>query len=73
MASEFWRLGCEWARASAATSNGVDTPIPAEHLVRLYRAGGFAQRATIHRPGKTYDSVVMIRPVATAIVSRQRP
>jgi GNAT superfamily N-acetyltransferase len=66
IASELWRLGCEWARAHAATSIGVDTAIPAQHLVRLYRAWGFEQVSTIHWSGKTYDSVVMIRPLGPA-------
>lgn len=66
IASELWRLGLEWARAHEATSIGVDTAVPAEHLVRLYGAWGFTQVATIHWPGKTYDSVVMVRPTVTA-------
>jgi GNAT superfamily N-acetyltransferase len=66
IASELWRLGCEWARAHDATSIGLDTAAPADHLVRLYCAWGFAEVSTIHWPGKTYDSVVMVRPIATA-------
>jgi hypothetical protein len=39
----------------------VDTAIPAEHLVRLHGAWGFERVTTIQWPGKTYDSVVLIR------------
>ncbi len=46
-----------------ASSIGVDTAHPATHLVQLYRSWGFAEVDSIHWPGKTYDSVVMLRPL----------
>lgn len=61
VAADLWRRGRQWAFAQGASSIGVDTAVPADHLVRLYSSWGFAQVDTIHWPGKTYDSVVMIR------------
>jgi GNAT superfamily N-acetyltransferase len=61
IASDLWRRGRQWALSQQATSIGVDTAIPAEHLVQLYRAWGFAQVGSIHWEGKTYDSFVMTR------------
>ncbi|KAA9134925.1 GNAT family N-acetyltransferase [Microbacterium caowuchunii] len=63
IAAGLWRQGRQWAVAQGATSVGVDTAIPAEHLVQLYTSWGFEQVETIHWPGKTYDSVVMTRPL----------
>lgn len=61
IASHLWMLGQEWARSVGATSVGVDTAIPAQHLVRMYGAWGFEHRDVIHWEGKTYDSAVMTR------------
>ena len=63
IAADLWRRGRRWAAAKGASSIGVDTAIPAEHLVQLYSSWGFEQVDTIHWPGKTYDSIVMIRPL----------
>lgn len=63
IASHLWNLGLEWAADSGATSVGVDTAAPADHLIDLYRRWGFLYRTSIHWPGKTYDSVVMVRPI----------
>ncbi|WP_043321972.1 GNAT family N-acetyltransferase [Mycetocola saprophilus] len=63
IAGHLWRLGLTWAAGRHAESIGVDTAIPADHLVRLYESWGFERVDTIHWPGKTYDSVVMTRPV----------
>ncbi|MER7908866.1 GNAT family N-acetyltransferase [Streptomyces sp. NPDC096068] len=52
-----------WARRSGATSVGLDTAQPADHLVRLYTGWGFLHRTVIQWPGKTYRSVVMTRPL----------
>ena len=61
IAAHLWLLGRAWAVEQGATSVGVDTAVPADHLVRLYTRWGFAYADTIHWPGKTYDSVVMVR------------
>jgi len=66
IASELWRLRCEWSRAHEATSVGVDTAVATEHLVRLYCTWRFEQVSAIHWSAKTYDSVVMIRPLGPA-------
>lgn len=63
IAADLWQRARRWAVAEGASSVGVDTALPAEHLIRLYRSWGFTQTDTIHWPGKTYDSVVMIRPL----------
>ncbi|WP_183086170.1 GNAT family N-acetyltransferase [Mycetocola tolaasinivorans] len=63
LAADLWHRGRRWAAARQATSIGVDTAIPAVHLVRLYESWGFETVDTIHWPGKTYDSVVMARPL----------
>lgn len=66
IASTLWREGRRWAFGQGATSVGLDTAVPAEHLLRLYRSWGFAQVGTIHWPGKTYDSAVMLRALDPA-------
>jgi GNAT superfamily N-acetyltransferase len=63
IAAHLWELGRTWAGQQGATSIGVDTAEPAEHLLSLYRRWGFRAKETIHWSGKTYDSVVMIRPL----------
>lgn len=69
IAADLWRRGRAWAAAQGATSVGVDTAIPAEHLVAIYSAWGFTYADTIHWPGKTYDSVVLTRPLTRADIS----
>ncbi len=61
LARELWRRGEAWARAQAATVIGVDTAIPASHLVDLYRGWGFEPAGSIHWDGKTYDSAVLLK------------
>lgn len=51
----------EHAGDSGAHSVGLDTAAPAAELRRLYRRWGFRDRELMHWPGKTYDSVVMVR------------
>lgn len=65
LASQLWAVGRAWAISQGATSIGVDTAVPAEHLVGLYAAWGFVPADTIHWPGKTYDSAVMVRVLAS--------
>jgi len=55
--------GIVWARAAGASVVGVDTAEPATELVDTYRRWGFVQREVIQWPGKTYRSVVMVRPL----------
>ncbi|GAB2492574.1 hypothetical protein GCM10027030_27450 [Luteococcus sediminum] len=63
LAGMLFRTGVQWARDQGATLIGLDTAVPAAQLVALYRRWGFAERDTIHWDGKTYDSVVMTRPL----------
>lgn len=64
IASHLWGKGRKWAVARGATSVGVDTAIPASHLVALYSAWGFKHADIIHHEGKVYDSVVMVRELS---------
>ncbi len=59
LARQLWDRGRAWATAQRVTSVGVDTAVPAAHLVELYARWGFVHAGTIHWPGKTYDSAVM--------------
>lgn len=61
LAGTLVRTGLAWAREQGAIVVGLDTAIPATHLIELYTRWGFAERDTIHWEGKTYDSVVMTR------------
>ena len=61
IAGRLWQLAQQWAAEQGATSVGVDTAVPAEHLVLLYKRWGFAERTIIHWEGKTYNSVVMTK------------
>ena len=64
IASHLWGKGRRWASAQGAISVGVDTAIPASHLVELYSSWGFRRVDTIHHDGKTYDSAVMVRELS---------
>jgi predicted N-acetyltransferase YhbS len=64
IARRLWLTGLEWARANAATTIGVDTAIPATHLIDLYERWGFTRAGTVHWEGKTYDSEVLLQRVA---------
>lgn len=61
LARLLWDTGAAWAAEQGATSVGIDTAVPATHLVDLYTRWGFVPRDIIHWPGKTYDSLVMVR------------
>lgn len=63
IAADLWQKGRQWAVSQQATSIGVDTAVPAEHLIQLYGAWGFMRVGTIRWPGKTYASIVMSRPL----------
>jgi GNAT superfamily N-acetyltransferase len=63
IAARLWALGRQWAREAGATSIGVDTAVPAAHLVRLYASWGFEHHEVVRWAGKTYDSAVMVRPL----------
>lgn len=64
IARDLWRRGRGWALGQGATSVGVDTAQPAEHLVGIYTRWGFDHVDTVHWDGKTYDSVVMTRALS---------
>ena len=64
IARRLWLAGLEWARANSTSTIGVDTAIPATHLIDLYERWGFERAGTVHWDGKTYDSVVLLREVA---------
>ncbi len=59
IAGDLWTLAKSWAIDVGATSIGVDTAIPAVHLVDLYTRWGFHRCDTVRWYGKTYESVVM--------------
>lgn len=50
-----------WARSQGSTSVGLDTGLCADDLISLYQHWGFRPVDVIQRPGKTYESVVMVR------------
>lgn len=54
------------AAAHGVTAVGVDTAEPAADLLALYRRWGFADRDLIRWPGKTDDSVVLVRELAAS-------
>ena len=58
-----WLTALSWAAENGATSVGLDTAQEADHLVSLYTSWGLRPADTIHWPGKTYDSVVMLSRV----------
>lgn len=62
-ASLLFRHGLDWAREQGMSTMGIDTAQPATDLISLYRHWGFEHRDLIRWEGKTYDSVVMSRPV----------
>lgn len=68
-----FRHGLGWSSDQGAIQVGIDTAAPAERLVALYRHWGFEHRDTVHWEGKTYDSVVMVRPMSEPGVARQHP
>lgn len=59
LAHQLWHTGKHWAQTQGAQVIGLDTALPAEHLIALYERWRFAKRDTIHWPGKTYDSAIM--------------
>lgn len=61
IASTLWRTGLAWAAGQGVTTIGVDTAAPATHLQQLYARWGFEPHGTVRWPGKTYESVVMLR------------
>lgn len=60
IAAHLWAEARKWALVRGATSVGVDTALPASHLVELYSAWGFTHTESIRHPGKVYDSAVMV-------------
>lgn len=63
IASRLWQTGLAWAAARGVTTIGVDTAAPAKHLQELYSRWGFVASDTIQWPGKSYESIVMLREV----------
>lgn len=63
IASRLWQTGLAWAVARGVTTIGVDTAAPATHLQELYSRWGFVASDTIQWPGKSYESIVMLREV----------
>ncbi len=61
LASRLRDIGYAWCVEQGATHIGLDTALPAEHLVRMYTAWGFGQADTVQWPGKRYRSIVMTR------------
>jgi GNAT superfamily N-acetyltransferase len=63
VATRLWEAALQWAIDQGATTIGIDTAIPATHLIEIYRRWGFEPAGTIHWDGKTYDSVVLLLTV----------
>ena len=63
IARHLWLTALSWAAENGATSVGLDTAQEADHLVSLYTSWGLWPADTIHWPGNTYDSVVMLSRV----------
>ena len=61
LARQLWQQGLHWAASMRITRIGLDTAIPAQHLIQLYRGWGFESCDEIHWPGKTYRSTIMQR------------
>ncbi|WP_217136610.1 GNAT family N-acetyltransferase [Leucobacter chinensis] len=64
LARELRDIGFAWCREQGATSLGLDTALPATHLIELYSGWGFETIERVQWPGKTYESVVMTRSLA---------
>ena len=60
LASQLWEMGGSWARSIGASHIGLDTAVPATHLISLYSDWGFQKHETIQWPGKTYESTIMV-------------
>lgn len=60
----------QWCVEANASSLGVDTAEPADHLIALYAGWGFQSVGHVQWPGKTYRSVVMTRPLNHESVER---
>ena len=63
IASALFRHAAAWAKDQGMTSVGIDTAAPAASLIAIYQRWGFEHRDVVHWDGKTYDSVVMVRPL----------
>lgn len=59
-----WNHCVETATDLGLKAIGVDTAIPAQELIELYGRWGFVQCDKIHWPGKTYDSVVLVKTLS---------
>lgn len=56
---------CEdWARAQGHRALALDTAMPATHLRQRYHHAGFRDVADVQWDGKTYRSVIMVKPLA---------
>jgi GNAT superfamily N-acetyltransferase len=60
LAGRLWVQGAAWARSAGASHVGLDTAVPATHLISLYSRWGFQGRETVRWPGKTYESTIML-------------
>lgn len=59
---------CEaWARQHNHTAIALDTALPAHHLRRRYARLGFVDVDEMQWPGKTYRSVIMVKPLNTTM------
>jgi GNAT superfamily N-acetyltransferase len=55
---------CEqWARARGHRAIALDTAMPAAHLRARYVRAGYAEVAQVQWDGKTYRSVIMLKPL----------
>ncbi len=53
-----------WAAAQGYAQIALDTARPAEHLLRRYARRGYVQVGDVQWAGKTYASVLMVKPLA---------
>ena len=52
-----------WAAEQGYTRVALDTARPAEHLLRRYARRGYVQVGDVQWAGKTYASVLMVKPL----------
>jgi len=50
--SQLWIQGATWARSTGASHVGLDTALPATHLISLYVGWGFQEHETVQGQGR---------------------
>jgi len=57
----------DWAAVQGFVQMALDTAQPATHLQRRYARRGYVEVGTVRWEGKTYDSVLMVKPLKGAV------